>query len=297
MPQVLIRPSHKGGEIFFDTRAALFPLEKEEPAMPKPTCEELEQKVRDLEKQAAEWKRFEEKERLEKERAQKYLDIAGVAIVALNERGEVTLINKRGCEILEYREEEVLGKRWFDHFLPARNRQDVATVFEKLLAGEIDPVEHYENPVLTKAGEERMIAWYNTLIRDETGKPTGTLSSGEDITERLKAEAALRRAHEELSRFSKELEAIIEERSQELREKNEQLVEAERLAALGRIANRVAHDLRNPLTVIGGFTRRLFEKTLDGDSNKKYLRIILQEVMNLESRVSEIIRMGQEEEK
>ena len=264
--------------------------------MAKPTYKQLERRVRELEKQAEERKTLEEKERLEKERAQKYLDIAGVAIVALNERGEVTLINKRGCEILGYREEEVLGKRWFDHFLPARNRQDVATVFKQLLAGEIDPVEHYENPVLTKAGEERTIAWYNTLIRDETGKPTGTLSSGEDVTERLKAEAALRRAHEELSRFSKELEAIIEERSQELREKNEQLVEAERLAALGRIANRVAHDLRNPLTVIGGFTRRLFEKTPDGDSSKKYLRIILQEVMNLESRVSEIIRMGQSEE-
>jgi hypothetical protein len=40
----------------------------------------------------------------------------------------------------------------------------------------------------------------------------------------------------------------------------------------------------------------LFEKTPDGDSSKKYLRIILQEVMNLESRVSEIIRMGQSEE-
>lgn len=264
--------------------------------MAKPTYKQLERRVRELEKQAEERKTLEEKERLEKERAQKYLDIAGVAIVALNERGEVTLINKRGCEILGYREEEVLGKRWFDHFLPARNRQDVATVFKQLLAGEIDPVEHYENPVLTKAGEERTIAWYNTLIRDETGKPTGTLSSGEDVTERLKAEEALRRAHEELSRFSKELEAIIEERSQELREKNEQLVEAERLAALGRIANRVAHDLRNPLTVIGGFTRRLFEKTPDGDSSKKYLRIILQEVMNLESRVSEIIRMGQSEE-
>lgn len=47
--------------------------------------------------------------------------------------------------------------------------------------------------------------------------------------------------------------------------------------------------------MIGGFTRRLFEKTPDNDPNKKYLRIVLQEVMNLEARVSEILKMAQEE--
>lgn len=263
--------------------------------MPKPTYEELEERIRTLEKQAEERKTLEEKERFEKERAQRYLDIAGVAIVALNERGEVTLINKKGCEILGYREGEVLGKVWFDHFLPEESREAVSAVFKRLLAGEIDPVEHYENPLRTKAGEQRVIAWYNTLLRDERGNPAGTLSSGEDVTERVKAEEALRRAHEELSRFSSELEGIIARRSEELQEKSAQLVEAERLAALGRIANRVAHDFRNPLTVIGGFTRRLVEKTPDEDPNKKYLRIVLQEVMILESRVSEIIRMGQDE--
>jgi PAS domain S-box-containing protein len=264
--------------------------------MTRLTYEELEEKVRALEKRAEERRLLEEKERSEKERAQRYLDIALVAIVTLNARGEVTLINKKGCEILGYREEEILGRRWFDHFLPERIRGQVETMFLKLLKEEIEPVEHYHNPVLTRTGRERMIEWYNTLIRDESGKVVGTLSSGEDVTERVKAEEALKRAHAELSRFSKDLERIVEQRTEELKEKSEQLVEAERLAALGRIANRVAHDLRNPLTVIGGFARRLYEKTSDDDPNKKYLKIILQEVMNLENRVSEIIKMGKIEE-
>ena len=69
------------------------------------------------------------------------------------------------------------------------------------------------------------------------------------------------------------------------------MIEAERIAALGKIANRIAHDLRNPLTVIGGFARRMYEKTPDDDPTKNYLRIMMKEVIVLENRVSEIIKI------
>jgi signal transduction histidine kinase len=60
------------------------------------------------------------------------------------------------------------------------------------MAGEIEPFEHYENSVITKSGERRLITWYNTLLRDEAGRIIGTLSFGEDITGRRRAEEALR---------------------------------------------------------------------------------------------------------
>jgi PAS domain S-box-containing protein len=223
--------------------------------------------------------------------AQKYLDIAGVIIVAIDDSGQITLINKRGCDILGYQKEELIGKNWFDTFVPEKIREDVRTVFKQLLSGDIAPVEYYQNPVITKAGEEKIIAWYNTLITDESGKIFGTLSSGEDVTERIRAEEALHKANEDLSNFSKELEKMVKERTEELREKDRQLIEAERNAALGKIANRVAHELRNPITVIGGFSRRLYEKTLDNDPNKKYLEIIIREITELENKVSEIIKI------
>ena len=263
--------------------------------MPMPVCKIGKWFYSQLESLLTGGKRPEKSDDQEKEEARRYLDIARVAILAINVQGVVTLINRRGCEILGYEEDEVLGKRWVDHFLPARFREEVGSVFTKLMAGEVDPVEYYQNPVLTKTGEERIIEWYNTLIRDGSGKAVGTLSSGEDVTERVKAQAALNRAYRELSRFSSELERLVEERTRELTEKNKQLVEAERLAALGRVADSVAHDLRNPLTVIGGFARRMYEKMPNNDPNRKYLKIIIQEVRSLENSISEIIKMGRPE--
>ncbi len=69
-------------------------------------------------------------------------------------------------------------------------------MFRRLLAGEIDSVRYVENPVLTPSGEERTLAWHNTVLRDGAGRIVGTLSSGEDITERKRMEADLRSSEE-----------------------------------------------------------------------------------------------------
>jgi len=127
----------------------------------------------------------------ERDRAQNYLDIAGTIIVALNTEGEVTLINKKGCEVLGYGEDEIIGKNWFGHFLPERIRDSVKKTFDLLVVGTVQPVEYFENPVLSRNGEERFIAWHNTLLRNQENQITGTLSSGENITERKKLEKAL----------------------------------------------------------------------------------------------------------
>jgi PAS domain S-box-containing protein len=120
-------------------------------------------------------KQAEDALRREKERAQKYLDMAAVILVAIDATQEVTLINRRGCEILGCREDEVIGKNWFDHFLPPQDRERVRSVFLRLMAGEMEPIEYFENSILTKNGEERIIAWHNTVLTDEEGKITATL--------------------------------------------------------------------------------------------------------------------------
>lgn len=124
----------------------------------------------------------------EKDKAEKYIDIVGAILVAIDANQNVILINKKGCEILGYRKNEIIGKNWFDNFLPALVRDKVKVVAAQLLAGDVEPVEYFENQILTRGGDERLIAWHNTILKDETGKIFAHLSSGEDITERKRIE-------------------------------------------------------------------------------------------------------------
>ena len=158
-----------------------------------------------LKSELAERRRAEEALRKERDKAQKYLDVAGVMFVVISADQQVTLINDKGCEILGCSEEEIIGKNWFDNFLPERLRKDVKSVYQSLIAGETEPVEYYENPVLSKDGEEKLIAWHNTVLRDEKGSIYCTLSSGEDITERKWAEDKIKKSLVEKEVLLKEI--------------------------------------------------------------------------------------------
>ncbi len=127
----------------------------------------------------------------EKERAQNYLDIAGVMIVLIDKVGKIALINKKGAEILGYSQREIIGKNWFSNFLPKRIRDEVKSVFLRVISGEEKLGEYHENTVLTKKGQERLISWHNTVLRDDEGRVIASLSSGEDITQRRLTEERL----------------------------------------------------------------------------------------------------------
>ena len=129
---------------------------------------------------------------IEKNKAQNYLNVAGVILLSMDANGLVQLINPKGCEILGYTEAEILGKNWVDNFIPKIHRNKIKEISNLVYKGEIEQVKYFENEILTKDGDERLIAWNNVLILDDEGNITSTLSSGEDITERNKIEKALK---------------------------------------------------------------------------------------------------------
>lgn len=134
------------------------------------------------------------KKQIEKEKAtaikeiNKYLNVAKIIIVALDIKGNITLLNKKGYEILEFEEDSLTGKNWFDTCIPKEIIPGVKAIFQKCMAGEMKQAENYENEITDKKGKRRIISWYNTLLKDEKGKIIGTLSSGIDITKKKEAE-------------------------------------------------------------------------------------------------------------
>ena len=136
-------------------------------------------------------KAIEEKMKRDKERTENYLNIAGVMIVVINRQGKITLMNKKGNEILGYKNGDLIGKNWFTTCLPKENRKVLRSFFQKCLIGKLKFTEHYENEVITKKGEKKLISWYNTVLKDKNGVIVGTLSSGEDVTKQKKLEEEL----------------------------------------------------------------------------------------------------------
>jgi PAS domain S-box-containing protein len=112
-------------------------------------------------------------------RAQHYLDMAEVMVLALDIAGTVTLVNRYACAVLERPAVELLGYDWIETCLPVRIRGRLGRKFQDVLRGDR---RHVTNLIVTKSGDERSIAWHNALLRNREGQIVGTLSSGVDIT-------------------------------------------------------------------------------------------------------------------
>lgn len=139
--------------------------------------------------------------KLERDRSQIYLDTVNTIIVALDTEGKITIINRKGCRILGYEEAELIGRFWFSTCLPQpQGMEEMYPFFQKIMAGDLTK-EYFENPIITRSGEVRHVAWHNSLLHDDQGKIIGGLSAGDDITERKRTEEALRESNELFSIF------------------------------------------------------------------------------------------------
>ncbi|GAB4375581.1 MAG: hypothetical protein Kow0042_21100 [Calditrichia bacterium] len=141
-------------------------------------------------------------------------------------------------------------------------------------------------PLFTKTEPIGVIIADNQITRRDI--------SEEDI-ESLKLYANQASLAIENAKLYKKLEARIQELQEayrRLEDHSRRLVKAERLAAIGEMSAKVAHEIRNPLVSIGGFARILERKLGDNEDLKRYASIIKNQVSNLEAILNNILSIA-----
>jgi signal transduction histidine kinase len=91
-----------------------------------------------------------------------------------------------------------------------------------------------------------------------------------------------------MERLTDGLERQVELKTAEVRRTEGRLAEAERLAALGRLTAEIAHEIRNPLTALGGYARRLL-RTVSSETERGYARIVVAEATRLENLLRDVL--------
>lgn len=143
------------------------------------------------------------------DRACEYFNLTNEMIIAIDADETISLINQSGAALLETEESAIIGKNWFDHFLPVSVREEVRTLFRQLIQGEVKPVEYYENEILTIQGNLKSIAWHNSILRDDTDSIVGTLSVGVDISERKEIQRKLSEKNEMFRQISEHVRELF----------------------------------------------------------------------------------------
>ncbi len=147
--------------------------------------------------------------RAEKAWSETLINSAQSIIVGLGEHSRILFFNKFAEQLTGYAAEEVLGKEWIETFIPPEQREELYAVWEGVVRNRcID--HHYENLILTRSGERRLIRWSNTVLTED-GQFRMVLSIGEDITEHRRREEEIQRLWQQSEEARRALLSILED--------------------------------------------------------------------------------------
>jgi PAS domain S-box-containing protein len=185
-------------------------------------------------------------------RYRQLVELAQEGICALDSNLNIVFVNPHLAQILGYTESEVIGKSAFE-FLDSNMIEQARSFLAQSKQG---IKGEFEYEFLRKNGTRVYASIVASIISNDQGQPIGTLCLMADITERKRAEKVL-------ADYSQKLEELVQERTEQLKKAQAELVKSERFAAIGEVAGMVGHDLRNPLTGIQNAAYYLEKKGLE----------------------------------
>ena len=195
------------------------------------------------------------------------LESGNIVSLMLNNDGTINFCNDYLLRITGYEREEVMGGNWFDIFVPLDERGKLQQLFsEGLIIKEFS--KNHENKIITKAGDELNILWYNIALKSDEEQLLGTASIGVNITESKKHEQMLEEKNAKIEGQNEALKKI----NRELQFAKERAEESDHLKS-AFLAN-MSHEIRTPMNSILGFSDLLKESKLTSDKQQQYIEVI-----------------------
>lgn len=200
-------------------------------------------------------------------RLSEILKSSNMVTVLLDNDSRITFCNQYFLDITGYSADEVLGKNYFELFIPEDIRSAVIANLKRFLAGE-DSLKIHDNFILTRSEEQLIIKWDNTRLYDSEGLIAGIAGIGVNITDDVRNEQSLLAQNE-----------IIAIQNEQYRKLNEELLLAkERAEESNRLKSaflaNMSHEIRTPMNGILGFADLLKEPELSGERQQTYISLI-----------------------
>ncbi len=132
----------------------------------------------------------------EKSLLRNYLDSAGSMFIVLKPDYSIALVNRKACEVLGYPMKALLNQNWLPFISGEKEQKRLKILFDQTFRVKKALSDYFESPVISKSGDTRLIRWQNALLKDTSGKPTGLICSGVDISDQRAAETQLLKSEE-----------------------------------------------------------------------------------------------------
>ncbi len=180
---------------------------------------------------------------------------ANITIGAIDLGGRILSMNRMAESVLGYPAADLIGQDYFDLVVPTRQRAEVRRIIWEGLR-ERGHVEDFEMPIVRPDGSERMLLWNVVYLRDEHEAPIGFIGFGMDVTEKRRLEG--------------------------------QLVQSEKLSAVGKLAAGIAHEVGNPLASVSSIAQMLATLT-DDLFAREQLKLIQGQIDRIARTIRELV--------
>ena len=242
----------------------------------------------------SERKHAEEKLKESEERSRAIIANSPIGIATSGADKQFLSANEAFCKILGYTENE-LRKLTFKDITHPADFKESALKMEELENGKISSFT-LEKRYIKKDGSVVDGKVMVSEVPNQNGKPALFVAELEDITERKKTEDQRKVLERKVNDYSKHLKYMVDLRTTQLKDANERLVKAERLAAIGELAGMVGHDLRNPLAGIKNATYFLKKKgtAISEAQSKEMLEIIDKAIEHSDKIINDLLEYARD---